>query len=225
MTHKVWLLPVLHRYCTLHVAASHHLISINLNLLFCFCFFCFHVTEIFHLTRFWEIIRSLHFEKSVQADVFNPNPQQNLTELGLVKLSAGLGARLRHAATSLCTIFPFPGFSMSTSLCSLAPEEKQTPPLPPPSPSSSTSSAGFLLSPLPFAPWAFFYGRASNTWPLPCIRLHVHIHTSNKIKQEQYVIKYERVFESAYCYSNLSLRWVQLPKSLSLPVFSSNNSI
>ena len=64
---------------------------------------------------------------------------------------------------------------------------------------ASSAAALLLLLPLlilcrlsspspPFAPWAFFYGRASNTWPLPCIRLHVHVHTQQN-KQEQCVIK------------------------------------
>lgn len=108
---------------------------------------------------------------------------------------------------------------MSTSLCSFAPEEKQTPSLPPPSPSSS--STGFLLLP-PLPLGLFFYGRASNIWPLPCIRLHVSIQT-RQYKKEQCTIKYTN-FVCTYCFfSNFSMRWDHLPKSS--PALSSKNWI
>lgn len=44
------------------------------------------------------------------------------------------------------------------------------PPPPPPLPA-------FFYPPLPPGLFFFFYGRVSNTWPLPCIRLHVRIYT------------------------------------------------
>lgn len=75
-----------------------------------------------------------------------------------------------------------------------------------------------LSSPPLFAPWAFFFMAGLLTHDLchalDCMYTSIH----NKIK-------YEGVFESAFCYSDLSLRCVQLPRSLSLPIFSSNNNV
>lgn len=122
----------------------------------------------------------------------------NLIEGSPVKSSARfLWARPRRDPAALCTIFPFSGFSMSTSLCSLTPEEKQTPPLLPPFPSSSpfSSTAGFLLFPL--CPLGFFMAGLLTQWPLPCIRLHVYIYAQQN-RKEQYVMKYENEFLNAH---------------------------
>lgn len=54
-----------------------------------------------------------------------------------------------------------------------------------------------LSSPSPLCPLGFFYGRASNIWPLPCIRLHVSIQT-RQYKKEHCAIRYTN-FVCMYC--------------------------
>lgn len=62
---------------------------------------------------------------------------------------------------------------------------------------TDASSAALLLllhqlSSLPPLPLGLFYGRASNTWPLPCIRPHVHNSIHSRIKDGEHVIKYKK---------------------------------
>ncbi len=185
------------------------------------------------LREIWEFVL---FSGNVEKPVARPElmestwtqlliTEQNLTELSLVKLSARFGSSAQARCSRTLHHFPIPRlfhvyFALQPRSWGKtdAPSAAALPLLP-----SSSSSAGFLLFPSS-CPLGFFYGKASNTWPLPCIRLHVHIHTQQNKTRAVCDKVWEWVCGRTF-FCDLSVRWVQLPKSSSLPVFSSNNSI
>lgn len=130
-------------------------------------------------------------------------------EMSPVNLSAKVWSlRPRRDPNAPCAIFPFPGFSMSTSLCSQRSwgktEAYPAAPLPPTRPPH-----------LSFCLLGFFYGRASNAWPLPCISLHVHVHTQqNKTRAAcDGAGSAAQIFLCGEC-SSLNLRLCQLSAAI-----------
>lgn len=98
------------------------------------------------------------------------------------------------------TVFPFPGFSTSTSLCTVAPEEKQTPPLPPLPPSPSSPTAAPLLSsphPTSLPHGLFFLWQAFPTHDLCHALGRMYTSKHGGMKPEQHVIKYQAV---SFCF-------------------------
>lgn len=131
--------------------------------------------------RIWVVMRLQQWQSVCQVRLSRPRTKE-LGSDGPERLSgAGLKARSRRSLHH----FPIPRLFRVDFALQLHSWGKTD--------ASSAAASPPLLplcrlsSPSPLCPLGLFYGRASNMWPLPCIRLHVHNQTA-RIKPSRLIM-------------------------------------